>query len=50
MFILTSGLKRNGKSCRLRWVNYLKPDLKKGQITPDEEKIIIDLHARLGNR
>ncbi|RWR80454.1 transcription factor MYB59-like protein [Cinnamomum micranthum f. kanehirae] len=45
-----SGLKRNGKSCRLRWVNYLKPDLKKGQITPDEEKIIIDLHARLGNR
>ncbi|KAI4303946.1 hypothetical protein MLD38_039523 [Melastoma candidum] len=45
-----TGLKRNGKSCRLRWVNYLRPDLKRGQITPNEEKIIIDLHARWGNR
>ncbi|KAL3507466.1 hypothetical protein ACH5RR_032848 [Cinchona calisaya] len=45
-----AGLKRNGKSCRLRWVNYLRPDLKKGQITPHEEKIIQELHARWGNR
>ncbi|KAG2721938.1 hypothetical protein I3760_02G104800 [Carya illinoinensis] len=44
------GLKRNGKSCRLRWVNYLRPDLKRGQITPHEESIIIELHARWGNR
>ncbi|KAG9149438.1 hypothetical protein Leryth_003394 [Lithospermum erythrorhizon] len=45
-----AGLKRNGKSCRLRWVNYLRPDLKKGQLTPQEEKIIVELHARWGNR
>ncbi|XP_022157977.1 transcription factor MYB57-like isoform X2 [Momordica charantia] len=41
-----AGLKRNGKSCRLRWVNYLRPDLKRGQITPHEETIILQLHAR----
>ncbi|XP_077228678.1 uncharacterized protein LOC143861688 [Tasmannia lanceolata] len=45
-----TGLKRNGKSSRLRWVNYLRPDLKREQITPHEENIIIELHARWGNR
>ncbi|KAM7485343.1 hypothetical protein LguiA_001352 [Lonicera macranthoides] len=45
-----AGLKRNGKSCRLRWVNYLRPDLKRGQITPHEESIILELHGRWGNR
>ncbi|XP_019244772.1 PREDICTED: transcription factor MYB24-like [Nicotiana attenuata] len=45
-----AGLKRNAKSCRLRWVNYLRPDLKKGQITSHEEKLILELHARWGNR
>ncbi|XP_010264825.1 PREDICTED: transcription factor MYB59-like [Nelumbo nucifera] len=45
-----AGLRRNGKSCRLRWVNYLRPDLKRGQITPHEESIIMELHARWGNR
>uniref|UniRef100_K7LIT8 MYB transcription factor n=1 Tax=Glycine max TaxID=3847 RepID=K7LIT8_SOYBN len=47
LLILT---KRNGKSCRLRWVNYLRSDHKKGQITPQEESIILELHARWGNR
>nr|ASR18114.1 R2R3MYB29 [Ginkgo biloba] len=45
-----AGLKRSGKSCRLRWVNYLRPDLKRGNITADEERLILDLHARWGNR
>uniref|UniRef100_A0A0D6QR05 MYB transcription factor n=1 Tax=Araucaria cunninghamii TaxID=56994 RepID=A0A0D6QR05_ARACU len=45
-----AGLKRNGKSCRLRWVNYLRPDLKRGNITPEEERLIIDLQGRWGNR
>ncbi|TMW91102.1 hypothetical protein EJD97_014790 [Solanum chilense] len=45
-----TGLRRNGKSCRLRWVNYLRPDLKRGQITPHEERIILELHSRWGNR
>ncbi|KAJ8467811.1 hypothetical protein OPV22_030363 [Ensete ventricosum] len=45
-----TGLRRNGKSCRLRWVNYLRPDLKRGNITPQEEIIIQELHALWGNR
>ncbi|PKI55354.1 hypothetical protein CRG98_024264 [Punica granatum] len=46
----SSGLNRSGKSCRLRWVNYLRPGLKRGQITPQEEGIIIELHALWGNK
>ncbi|KAF6150883.1 hypothetical protein GIB67_020966 [Kingdonia uniflora] len=45
-----SGLLRCGKSCRLRWTNYLRPDLKRGLLSESEEKMVIDLHARLGNR
>ncbi|ERN05965.1 hypothetical protein AMTRI_Chr08g204990 [Amborella trichopoda] len=45
-----SGLNRSGKSCRLRWVNYLRPDLKRGKITPQEECLILDLQSRWGNR
>ncbi|XP_022964841.1 transcription factor MYB59-like [Cucurbita moschata] len=45
-----SGLKRTGKSCRLRWVNYLHPGLKRGKITPHEERLILDLHSKWGNR
>ncbi|GAV82537.1 Myb_DNA-binding domain-containing protein [Cephalotus follicularis] len=41
---------RCGKSCRLRWINYLRTDLKRGNITPEEEEGIIKLHASLGNR
>ncbi|XP_042454327.1 transcription factor MYB48-like [Zingiber officinale] len=45
-----SGLNRTGKSCRLRWVNYLHPGLKRGRITPQEERLIVELHSRWGNR
>ncbi|PHU28426.1 Protein ODORANT1 [Capsicum chinense] len=45
-----AGLRRCGKSCRLRWTNYLRPDLKRGLLSDAEEKMVIDLHARLGNR
>lgn len=45
-----SGLQRCGKSCRLRWANHLRPNLRKGAFTPDEEKTIIDLHSKLGNK
>lgn len=44
------GLMRCGKSCRLRWINYLRPDLKRGAFTEDEEDQIIQLHSLLGNR
>ncbi|MBA0583829.1 myb-related protein 308 [Gossypium raimondii] len=45
-----AGLLRCGKSCRLRWINYLRPDIKRGNITPDEDDLIIRLHSLLGNR
>ncbi|KAL8253583.1 hypothetical protein R6Q59_031804 [Mikania micrantha] len=45
-----AGLMRCGKSCRLRWINYLRPDLKRGGFTEAEEDMIIQLHSRLGNR
>uniref|UniRef100_A0A9I9CN73 Uncharacterized protein n=1 Tax=Cucumis melo TaxID=3656 RepID=A0A9I9CN73_CUCME len=43
-------LLRCGKSCRLRWTNYLRPDIKRGPFTPEEEKLVIQLHGILGNR
>ncbi|MED6167991.1 hypothetical protein PIB30_008015 [Stylosanthes scabra] len=45
-----AGLQRCGKSCRLRWINYLRPDLKRGTFSQEEENLIIELHAVLGNR
>ncbi|KAG5408477.1 hypothetical protein IGI04_004796 [Brassica rapa subsp. trilocularis] len=44
------GLKRCGKSCRLRWMNYLSPNVKRGNFTEQEEDLIIRLHKLLGNR
>ncbi|XP_010455338.2 PREDICTED: transcription repressor MYB6-like [Camelina sativa] len=46
----SAGLLRCGKSCRLRWINYLRPDLKRGNFTDDEDQIIIKLHSLLGNK
>ena len=45
-----SGLARCGKSCRLRWANHLRPNLKKGAFTPEEERLILELHAKYGNK
>ncbi|KAL2546414.1 myb domain protein 62 [Forsythia ovata] len=45
-----AGLKRTGKSCRLRWLNYLKPDIKRGNLTPQEQLLILELHCKWGNR
>ncbi|EYU28783.1 hypothetical protein MIMGU_mgv1a021817mg, partial [Erythranthe guttata] len=47
---LKAGLQRCGKSCRLRWINYLRPDIKRGKFSFQEEQTIIQLHALLGNR
>lgn len=46
----SAGLKRTGKSCRLRWLNYLKPDIKRGNLTPQEQLMILELHSKWGNR
>ncbi|KAK2663899.1 hypothetical protein Ddye_002473 [Dipteronia dyeriana] len=45
-----AGLRRCGKSCRLRWTNYLRPDLKHDNFTLQEEEMIIRLHAAIGSR
>ncbi|KAF8045355.1 hypothetical protein N665_5120s0001, partial [Sinapis alba] len=45
-----AGLQRCGKSCRLRWTNYLKPEIKRGEFSSEEEQIIIMLHASRGNK
>ncbi|XP_073284664.1 transcription factor MYB30-like [Primulina huaijiensis] len=45
-----AGLLRCGKSCRLRWMNYLRPDIKRGNFTREEEETIIKLHQELGNK
>ncbi|XP_074565110.1 transcription factor MYB1-like [Curcuma longa] len=47
---MKAGLNRCGKSCRLRWLNYLRPGIKRGNISADEEELIIRLHKLLGNR
>ncbi|XP_021811082.1 transcription factor MYB4-like [Prunus avium] len=45
-----AGLSRCGKSCRLRWFNYLRPDIKRGNFSKEEEETILELHKLLGNR
>ncbi|PIN07959.1 hypothetical protein CDL12_19471 [Handroanthus impetiginosus] len=45
-----AGLARSGNSCRLRWMNYLKPGLRSGNFTQQEKDLIIQLHVQLGNK
>ncbi|XP_078427448.1 transcription factor MYB17-like [Wolffia australiana] len=45
-----AGLLRCGKSCRLRWTNYLRPDIKRGPFTAEEQKSIVQLHGIVGNK
>ncbi|GMJ14937.1 hypothetical protein HRI_005162900 [Hibiscus trionum] len=47
---INAGLQRNGKSCRLRWINYLRPGLKRGMFSAQEEHTILTLHHLLGNK
>uniref|UniRef100_A0A7N0VIE3 MYB transcription factor n=1 Tax=Kalanchoe fedtschenkoi TaxID=63787 RepID=A0A7N0VIE3_KALFE len=47
---LKSGLNRCRKSCRLRWLNYLKPNIRRGKFSEDEVDLLLRLHKLLGNR
>lgn len=49
-FSFLQGLNRCGKSCRLRWTNYLRPDLNHDNFTPEEEESILELHKTIGSR
>ncbi|KAL4568816.1 hypothetical protein LXL04_024432 [Taraxacum kok-saghyz] len=44
------GLKRCGKSCRLRWLNYLRPNIKHGSFSEEEDHIICTLYLSIGSR
>ncbi|KAK9053077.1 hypothetical protein SSX86_029707 [Deinandra increscens subsp. villosa] len=45
-----AGLLRCGKSCRLRWMNYLRPGIKRGSFTAEEDDVIVRLHGVHGSR
>ncbi|KAK1409148.1 hypothetical protein QVD17_35673 [Tagetes erecta] len=45
-----AGLRRCGKSCRLRWTNYLRPDIKRGAFSFEEEQTIFNMHTLYGNK
>lgn len=45
-----AGLQRCGKSCRLRWLNYLRPDIRHGAFTDEEDAIITSLYSKLGSK
>ncbi|PIA48731.1 hypothetical protein AQUCO_01400947v1 [Aquilegia coerulea] len=45
-----TGLLRCSKSCRLRWTNYLRPGIKRGNFNSHEEGMIVHLQALLGNK
>nr|GEV07254.1 transcription factor MYB39-like [Tanacetum cinerariifolium] len=47
---LVDGLQRCEKSCRFRWTNYLRPDIKRGKFSKEEEDVILHLHSVLGNK
>ncbi|PWA63153.1 transcription factor GbMYB1 [Artemisia annua] len=47
---LKSGINRCRKSCRLRWLNYLRPNIKRGDFGEDEVDLMLRLHKLLGNR
>ncbi|KAH0896207.1 hypothetical protein HID58_045775 [Brassica napus] len=49
-FPLKAGLRRCGKSCRLRWLNYLRPNIKHGDFSEEEDRIIFSLFAAIGSR
>ncbi|CAJ1973290.1 unnamed protein product [Sphenostylis stenocarpa] len=45
-----TGLARCGKSCRLRWTNHLRPGLRRGPFSEEEQSKVIELHALWGNK
>eukprot|EP00798_Chlamydomonas_sp_ICE-L_P007348 gene7348-469_t len=41
---------RTGKQCRERWIHHLRPDIKTGTWSLEEDIIIIEAHKKFGNR
>ena len=49
-FIASKMNGRRGKQCRDRWLNHLKPDIRRGEWTQEEERILVEGHRMLGTR
>ncbi|CAL5420133.1 unnamed protein product [Camellia sinensis] len=47
---MNTPLDRDAKSCLERWKNYLKPGIKKGSLTEEEQRLVIRLQAKHGNK
>ena len=47
---MNTPLNRDAKSCLERWKNYLKPGIKKGSLTEEEQRLVIRLQAKYGNK
>lgn len=47
---MNTPLNRDAKSCLERWKNYLKPGIKKGSLTEEEQRLVIQLQAKHGNK
>jgi hypothetical protein len=41
---------RIGKQCRERWFNHLDPNIKKGGWSEEEDRMLVELQARVGNK
>ncbi|KDO51488.1 hypothetical protein CISIN_1g047160mg, partial [Citrus sinensis] len=46
-YVTSRCLLRCGKSCRLCWRNYQRPDINRDSFTQEEDEIIIKLHQQL---
>ncbi|CAJ1949290.1 unnamed protein product [Sphenostylis stenocarpa] len=47
---MNTHLNRDAKSCLERWKNYLKPGIKKGSLTEEEQRLVIRLQEKHGNK
>nr|XP_028945425.1 transcription factor MYB58-like isoform X2 [Malus domestica] len=50
IFLHFVGLRQCGKSCCLRWLNHLRPDIKHGSFTEEEDSTICSLYNQMGSR
>lgn len=48
--VATQLTKRTGKQCRERYLNQLKPGIRRDPWSPEEERILHNAHARIGNK
>lgn len=48
--IASALVSRSGKQCRERYHNHLQPEVKKGDWTEAEDRLIVELQARYGNQ